>query len=168
MRFEVCDRTRDFQNSVVTAGGQCQRFKYSFQQERRVFIEFAAIAKQIPIQACVAGDACSGIPLYLDFPRGADAPADRIRGLALFPLRHVGKRNGGDFYLNVDTVEQRTGYPTDIAVYILRRTATGFGWMPVKTAFAGVHGADKHNRAGIFHRGGDAGDAHRTVLQRLT
>lgn len=82
MRFEVCDRTRDFQNSVVTAGGQCQRFKYSFQQERRVFIEFAAIAKQIPIQACVAGDACSGIPLYLDFPRGADAPADRIRGLA--------------------------------------------------------------------------------------
>jgi hypothetical protein len=54
--------------------------------------------------------------------------------------------------LNVDPVEQRTGYFRAVALYLQRRAGTFFLGIGKKATRTGVHGGNQHKTRGVLDR----------------
>ena len=73
----------------------------------------------------------------------------------------------GYLTLNVDTVEQGTGYFVKITNYLTRSTATLFGRMIIIATRTGVHASNKHKGTGIRDAVFSTRDIDNPILQWL-
>ena len=156
---QVGDAARHAQYPVVGAcrpvqarhGAMQQLFAMWLQATMLFDFRAAQALVRFPLACQLQGKGCR-------YPRGDGLRA--FAGACVPPQRR--RWHGGDFDLQVDTVEQRAGQATAIAQHGVRRTAATAGSMPQVAARAGIHGGDQlkaGRKLGLAGRARNADDA---------
>ena len=97
-----------------------------------------------------------------------DALTDGGTRLAGLRFRDVLERHGRYLALDVDAVEQRTGYLAHVTLYLFGRAAALVRRVIIIAAGTGVHRGDEHERAGELNGVLRARDGYLMVFERLT
>lgn len=166
--FEVSNGACHFQYTVVGAGRKIETVHCIFQQCETFIIRAGIKGEQFTGHLCIAvnsGKIC--IPVFLDLSRLYHAFAYHSAGLARSCIGHLLKRNGHNLDLQVDAVEQGTGYTVQVFLYLPRTAYAGFRRMVVISAGAWIHRSYQHKTGRIFYIAFHTGDRNFSVLQRL-
>ena len=148
---QIGDGAGNFQYAVIGASREVESGHGRAQQGESGLVGSGVCVEQSAVHLCIviyAGCLFEAFALY--FP-GADYPF--ANGRAGFSRTAVGdflERNGNDFYLYVDTVEQRTRDAVQVTVYRSGRADTFFLGVVVISARAGIHRSDKHDACRVF------------------
>ena len=156
---QIRDAARHAQYPVVGAcrpvqarhGAMQQLFAMWLQATMLFDFRAAQALVRFPLACQLQGKGCR-------YPRGDGLRA--FAGACVPPQRR--RWHGGNFDLQVDTVEQRAGQATAIAQHGVRRAAATAGSMPQVAARAGIHGGDQlkaGRKLGLAGRARNADDA---------
>src|SRR3990172_12546984 len=74
----------------------------------------------------------------------------------------------GNLYLNIDSIQQRSGYPATITTDLFQRATTASQRITQVTTRAGIHGRDQLKVCRKFGLPGGAGDQDTTGFQGFT
>ena len=97
-----------------------------------------------------AGNVC--IPCFLNLSGTYHTLAYGGARFAGARICHLFKGEWGDFNLQVDTVEQRSGYAVQVLLYLSRTAYTSLGGMRVIPAWTRIHRGYQHkNLPGTLH-----------------
>ena len=157
--LQVRDAARHTQYPMIGArrpvqsrhGTMQQLFAMRFQATMLFDFRAAQALVRFPLACQLQGKGCR-------YPRGDGLRA--FAGACVPPQRR--RWHGGDFDLQVDTVEQRAGQATAIAQHGVRRAAATAGSMPQVAARAGIHGGDQlkaGRKLGLARRTRNADDS---------
>src|SRR5258706_15946484 len=105
--------------------------------------------------------------LQLNLSRVVDALANDIRTFTGVFAGELLIAQSGNFNLNVDAVEQRTGDARTVALDLQRRAYAFFLRIGEEAADARVHRRDQHKTSWIVDRAHGAGDGDVAVFQGL-
>lgn len=165
---EVGDGAADAEDFVVGSGGQAHLFHGRFQERFGVGFELAVFADLGRGHAAVQAQRVLAEAALLHFSRGLHVG---LHFFAAGPDRLIGQlaeRDGGDFDMDVQAIEQRATDAADVA-FDLQRVAFA---LPLRiaaiTARAGVHRGDQHDVGGEGQAAHRTADRHRAVFQWLT
>ena len=107
------------------------------------------------------------IALRLYLARCHHSGSDSGTTLTTLQRRQFLKRNRPYLYLNINTVEQRPGYPSQILFYYTRRTGALLCRMIIIPTWTWIHRGNKHKARRILHRIPRSRYADMPILQRL-
>src|SRR3569833_482679 len=96
----------------------------------------------------------------LGFAGVIDVGAHGGGGFGFFGGAEFFVRDGGDFYLDIDAVEQRSADLAEVALDDGWSAAAFAGGIAVEAAGAGVHGGDVHEAGGEVEGHAGARDTH--------
>jgi hypothetical protein len=135
LSFEVGDGTGDFKDAVVGAGGEALLLHGAFEKLLGVRAQLAEGANLAGAHLCVGIDLffCAGEPLALQLACIKDASADAGRAFAGSSSAQLAVLDSGDFDVDVDAVQERSGDFGDVALDE-RRGAVAFARFVVEVA----------------------------------
>ena len=108
-----------------------------------------------------------GIALFLYTACLNDSVPNNTACFSLSLIGYLVERNRNNLYLNINTVQQRTGYLVQILLYLTRTAYTCLGRMIIVSARAWIHGCNEHQIGGITDCALYAGDGNLPVFQWL-
>ena len=101
-----------------------------------------------------AGNVC--IPCFLNLSGTYHTLAYGGARFAGARICHLFKGEWGDFNLQVDTVEQRSGYAVQVLLYLSRTAYTSLGGMRVIPAWTRIHRGYQHKTCRVLYIASDA------------
>jgi hypothetical protein len=116
--IHIRNGARQFEDTVPGACRELQFFYYLFQQQLICFSQHAKVIyllmRELTVQRVVAMQ-LSFTCFYYPFPNTA-------AGFTFCTL-HLFKRQAWNLHVHVDAIQQRTGYPVAVALYLFTRAA---------------------------------------------
>lgn len=121
--LQIRQRPRDPQDFVIGPRAQPQRIQRPFQQRLARVIQFAVLPQRLAVQVRVEAKRRPVAPRMLPLPRRKHlVPHLRRRRPAYPRIGQLVETQRRNIHMNVNTVQQRTRQPPDVALYV-RRTA---------------------------------------------
>jgi len=156
------------QDAVVGAGGETHAGKGGRQKVFTGGVQRTDCGDHGGGHIGVAGDGGAGKAALLENTGGVYAGLDRCRRFGGFSAAHGFEFHGGDGYVEVDAVQQRTGDLFCVFFRLACRAGAAAAGMSSPAAPAGVHGAYQLKAGRHVQRAAGTGHGDFTVLQRLT
>jgi hypothetical protein len=105
--------------------------------------------------------------LFLNLTGSNDTFADNGRGFPRLHFREFSKGYGLYLAMNIDAVEQWTGNPVEVTLYLTWGADAVVCGISIVTARTGVHGGYHHKRTRVFDGVTGAADCDTTVFKGL-
>lgn len=151
--FQVGDRTGDFQDAVVGAGGKIEALHGDLQQRQAGSIRHGVFMKQFGGHLGIAVNTLMyGKAFFLDSAGFHHALAYRFATFGRVSVGYLLERDRHDFYLYIDPVEQRAGNTIHVFLDSTRRTETRAIGVIIISARTRIHGSDQHEVGRIINR----------------
>ena len=164
---EVGDGAGDFEDARVAAGREAEAVGDHLQQFVSGLVHRTELADVAGLHLAVGVQAEGFQPLPLQLPGGFDPGADGGGGFAVDGIGEILVRHPGNFDMQVDAVEQRTGEAGAVALQHRRGAGAFAQAVAEKTAVAGIHRCHQHEIGGIGETGSGAADADLAVFEGL-
>ena len=165
---QVGNRTRHLKNTIIGTCRETKTLHCLFEKLHSLLVGASKTLRQggghlsIAVHVGEVGKASRLSRTSGYYPR-----TDKRRGLCRGGFGNFIKRNGGNFYLNVNTIHQGTRYLRQVFLHRTRGTNTLSCGMIIIATRAGIHCCNQHKRGGIIHRGLSSGDRDSSLLHGL-
>lgn len=149
-RFAPCRPSRrwcagDLENAVIGAGGEIELTDGHFEEGLGVGLERAEFAHVLGTHGGIAMDLAQSLESFLlDVVGNNDTFPDFCGWLTGAQGRRLMIADGRHFNVDINSVEQGTGYLIAIIADLLRRTSAFALPVAVIATGAGIHGRDQH------------------------